>query len=335
MNGEERKTGHGRMTPSPVFEETLRADAGRVFGPDGAWLLLSTVWYGWRSYYDLALATYTGQHPSADRRPNGYEDDFQVVLDLQIQAFLFSAAEQLATLVCAARAHGASDFFTEYVKNVPVGKRLTAISDITMDELGELVGVPMGLDDVPQIEVAESRPATGPADVPVTNVGGLLVPDSALRAMQREEFLRQAQAHAEGLMTSIQQLQQLVDRPAGHPGTPEPQPLREVDNAFRHGHRLFFYDAVPGERAFGFLGDPEALEHPSVDLYMPKGKGTSINWATVGCSPERTATTLESLRNVALCVRLFSLGFLGKQTDRGSDLWIAATTTDLPRPPAP
>ena len=36
--------------PSERFAEDLRRDAVATFGRDGAWLLLSIVWYGWRSY---------------------------------------------------------------------------------------------------------------------------------------------------------------------------------------------------------------------------------------------------------------------------------------------
>jgi hypothetical protein len=63
---------------------------------------------------------------------------------------------------------------------------------------------------------------------------------------------------------------------------------------------------------------------------MPRNRNKNINWATVGCSPGRTTSSVESLRNVCLCTRLLAFGFLGQQTGRGSTLWVAGTTADLP-----
>ena len=326
--------GAGRMSPSQHFAEDLRRDAIAAFGPDGAWLLLSIVWYGWRAYYDLAAAVFQGPGPSDDpRRPSALGDDYQVVLDLHIQGLVFSATEQFATLVTAARAHHrVSDaFFSTYTApGGSVVELVRGIQDITVDELEGLAGVPARLSDTPTPRSTDDGLLLDPAAMATVEVNGLHIPKSVIDEGARQMAFDDARAHADGLCVSVRQLAELIDRPPGLPDAPAPQPLREVDNAFRHGQRVFFYDAVPDERRFNFLGDPTALEHPAVDLFMPRGRNTNISWATVGCSPERTASSIESLRNVCLCTRLFALGFLGRQTGRGSTLWIAGTTADLP-----
>ena len=320
------------MNPSRFFDRDLREDAVSVFGADGAWLLLSIVWYGWRSYYDLAVAAFAGPRPSADHRPADYDEDFQVVLDLHVQSFVFSAAEQLATLVDAARAHQRDRaFFEEYCRNVSVGDRVRAVQGVTVEELVELAGVPAELSDVPDPN-EPSAPVLDPAAAETVEVGGLHVPSSAVRRLARERAFDDARAHADGLGVSIGQLAALVVRPPGPADVPRPQSLREVDNSFRHGHRVFFYDAVPEARHFRFLGDFEALERPAVDLYLPRDRDRNIHWGTVGCSPERTKSSLHSLRDVSLCTHLLAMGFLGKQTGRGSALWIGACQSQLPSP---
>lgn len=322
------------MPPSQHFDEALRRDTVAAFGPDGAWLLLSTVWYGWRAFYDLAAAVYRGPGPDSDpRRPAALDDDYQVVLDLHIQGLVFSATEQFATLVTAARAHqrGSDAFFWTYTApGGSVGELVRGIQDLTVDELERLAGVPSGLSDIPMPGSEDDATLLDPAAMATVEVNGLHIPMRVIDEGARQMALDDARTHAEGLCVSVRQLAELINRPPGATGAPAPQPLREVDNAFRHGHRVFFYDAVPEERRFNFLGDPAALEHPAVDLFMPRNRNKNINWATVGCSPGRTASSVESLRNLCLCTRLFAFGFLGQQTGRGSTLWVAGTTADLP-----
>jgi hypothetical protein len=330
----------GRMRPSPLFNEELRAAAVTEFGSDGAWLLLSIVSYGWRSYLDLAVAAVTGQRPSpGPHRPIGYEEDFQVVLDLQVQGLVFAATEQLATLITAAQAHQARSarFFDTYTSPdlASVGPLVRGIQDLSIGELESLAGVPTSEADIEAAAGAvRSGPSLHPADTPVVDIGGLLVPQSSIAAHLSERTLDTARRAAGGLLLSVGQLLTLVDRPRGAQDAPQPQPLREIDNAFRHGHRVFFYDAVPNERPFNFLGDAAALEHPAVDLFMPRDREKNISWGTVGCSTERTAESLRSLRELTRCIHLFALGFLGRQCGRGTSFWILASLDELPELPS-
>lgn len=288
----------------------------------------------WRSYYDLAVATFGGPRPGLDpRRPIALEDDYQVVLDLHVQGLVFSATEQLATLLTAAKAHpsGSDAFFSTYTSpGLSVGELVRGIQDITVEELELLAGVPTSVDDIPRPSAAGEVGLLDPAAMATVEVSGLHIPKRVIDDGARQMAFDDARAHAEGFCVTIRQLAGLIDRPPGSATAPRTQPLREVDNAFRHGHRVFFFDAVPDERGFNFLGDPTALEHPAVDLFMPRNRDKDINWATVGCSPERTASSVSSLRNVCLATRLLAIGFLGRQTGRGSALWIAGTTAELP-----
>lgn len=319
-----------RMSPSSHFDEALRSDAVEAFGSDGAWLILSIVWYGWRSYYDLAVAAYRGPKPEDDpRRPHELQDDYQVALDLHLQTLVFSATEQLATLVTAARAHqpGTTAFFDAYVTAQPVGTLVRDVQNLTMQELETLAGVPASITDLAD-RSPEGLPDLDPGSMRTIEVDGLHIPASVKDKAKVDE----ARRYATGFLKTITQLTQLVERPPGAASSPRPQPLREVDNAFRHGHRVFFHDAVPDERRYHILGDPTSLDHPSADLFMPRNREKNISWATIGCSPERTQSSLRSLRELSLCVRLFVHGFLGRQAGRGSLLWVAATSADLPDP---
>jgi hypothetical protein len=330
----------GRMRPSALFSDELRSAAVAEFGSDGAWLLLSIVSYGWRSYFDVAVSAVSGQRPAPDPgRPTGYEDDFQIVLDLQVQGLVFAATEQLATLIAAARAHRprSTRFFETYTSPEigAVGPMVRSIQDLSVSELESLAGVPASESDVADVAGAvRSLPSLDPADMPVVDIGGLLVPASSVEERLHARTLDTARRAAEGFLVSIGQLLPLVDRPVGAPDVPRPQPLREIDNAYRHGHRVFFYDAVPDDRPFNFLGDLEALEHPAVDLFMPRERDRNISWGTVGCSRGRTADSVRSLRELAQCIHLFALGFLGRQCGRASSFWILASLHEPPPLPS-
>jgi hypothetical protein len=273
--------GSGRMNPSEHFAEDLRRDAVAAFGSNGAWLLLSIVWYGWRSYYDLAVA-----HRSRRRLPGSPRSARPGPRVLRDRA----AGNPLT----AAKAHpsGSDAFFSTYTSpGLSIGELVRGIQDITVEELELLAGVPTSVDDIPRPSAAGEVGLLDPAAMATVEVSGLHIPQRAIDDGARQIAFDDARGHAEGFCVTIRQLAGLIDRPPGSATAPRTQPLREVDDAFRHGHRVFFYDAVPEERGFNFLGDPTALEHPAVDLFMPRNRDKDIHWATVGCSPERTASS--------------------------------------------
>lgn len=331
---EDDGAGHVEMAPSGLFSDELCRRAVDEFGSDGAWLLLSIVSYGWRSYYDLADAVVRAASPSPDAaRPEPIDDDFQIVRDLQVQSFIYAAVEQFAGLVRAARAHrsGSSAFFDAYVQHKSVGALVQAIGDLAIDELSDLVGLPVSDSDLAPIP--EDHKPAGPVllghfDMDVSDVGGILVPTSAITSMAKSEMLNRSLELAELILTNIGQLPALVDAPPAVDGAPTPQPLREVDNAFRHGHRVLFHDAVPERRVFRALGERGEGESHAVDLYMPKGDD-SIRFATVFASPERTTEHLEALRQVSLRTGQFARGFLGWKALGTRSLFAAAVELRL------
>lgn len=139
------------MAPSGLFSDELLRRAVDEFESDGAWLLLSIISYGWRSHYDLADAVVLAEPPSADPDwPAPIDDHFQIVRDLQVQSFIYSAVEQFAGLVRAARAHqsGSSKFFDSYVEHNSVGELVHSIGNLAIDELSDLVGLPVSDSDL-------------------------------------------------------------------------------------------------------------------------------------------------------------------------------------------
>ena len=326
--------GFVEMEPSGLFSDDLCQRAVEEFGSDGAWLLLSIVSYGWRSYYDLAEAIVRAAPPTADpSRPAPIDDDFQIVRDLQVQSFIYSAVEQFAGLVRAARLHepGSSAFFDAYVQHKNVGALVQAIGDLGFDALSNLVGLPLSESDL--TSVSEARKQEGPIllehlSLDVTDVGGILVPRSAITSMARREMLDRSRELTELMLTNIGQLAALVENPPAVEGVPSPQPLREVDNAFRHGHRVLFHDAVPEQRVFRAFGESGEGESHAVDLYMPKGND-AIRFATVFASPGRTTEHLEALRQVSLRTGQFARGFLGWKSLGTRGLFAAAVELQL------
>jgi hypothetical protein len=322
------------MQPSGLFSEELCRRAVEEFGSDGAWLLLSIVSYGWRSYYDLADAIVRATPPPTEpSRPAPIDDDFQIVRDLQVQSFIYSAVEQFAGLVRAARLHepGSSAFFDAYVQHKNVGALVQAIGDLAFDELSNLVGRPLSESDLSPVSEAQKR--EGPIllehlILDATDVGGILVPRSAITSMARREMLDRSRELVELILTNIGQLAALVENPPVVEGAPKPQPLREVDNAFRHGHRVLFHDAVPEQRVFRALGESGEGESHAVDLYMPKGDD-ALRFATVSASPGRTTDHLEALRQVSLRTGQFARGFLGWRSLGTGGLFAAAVELQL------
>ena len=189
---EDDGAGYVEMRLSGLFSEELCRRDVEEFGSDGAWLLLSIVSYGWRSYYDLADAIVRAAPPQTDpSRPAPIDDDFQIVRDLQVQSFIYAAVEQFAGLVRAARAHrsGSSAFFDSYVQHNNVGALVQAIGDLSFDELSNLVGLPLSEADLSPISQAQGPILLGHLSIDVSDVGGILVPRSAITSIARREML--------------------------------------------------------------------------------------------------------------------------------------------------
>jgi hypothetical protein len=286
-------------------------DLGRVsvdgLGEDGAWLATSILHYGWRAHYDLArcLADQTSWEDEQD--PIGPRHvEYQIVRDLQVQAHLYSAAEQLATLVDSIYAHGdGGDFFETYVGRRDLWQRIEAVGQISRDRLGELLGAPTSRealrDDLK--DRGMETPGTGvvdldPRTMPTAQVGGLLVPRTVIDQAVSDHMWERVAEMIDGIHRNLAELAALVERPQSSPI--RSQSLREVDNSFRHGLRVLFHRAVPSERTFQVLGTRgDAGEH-WVDLYLPR-TNEEVRFASMDCSPTRTATHLETIR--MLCLR--------------------------------
>lgn len=177
---------HVEIGPSQIFSEALRQRAVAEIGSDGAWLLLSLVWYGWRAYYDLAFVTAPALAPETDpRRPLPFDVDFQIVKDLQVQGLLYAAAEQFATLVEAIRAHepGAGSFFQTYVARRDLRTVIDTVSDIPFEEVAQLVGAPGSREEVERAVREARERGRGPepsipdlGEIEVVDVAGLVPP---------------------------------------------------------------------------------------------------------------------------------------------------------------
>lgn len=319
--------------PSGLFSDELSRRSVAEFGGDGAWLLLSVLSYGWRTYFDLAASIAAAPAPHEDpARPIPVDAEFQIVKDLQIQTFLYSAAEQFAGLVRAARVHepGTTRLFESYVEHKTISTLIAEIADLSRPELDDLIGVPQSMADLSSSD--DEQPATrtllGPKSTEVVDVGGLLVPRSAIQSEARAGLFRSTQELADLILTNIGQLNSLVLTPDAGPAVPRAQPLREVDNAFRHGHRVLFHGAVPEVRRFRSIATSGEVDTHAVDLYMPKGTDT-IRFATVYCSPARTAEHLEALRQISLRTGQFVRGLLGWKALGTRGLFAASVSLEL------
>lgn len=342
------------MSPLPEFnvepsgelnDELLQASLD-TFTSDGAWLLLSMFLYGWRSHYDLAvsLATGTKPHPASDGRPNDPELEFEIVRDLHVQGLIFAAAEHYLGLVYAARQHldGTGAFFDAYVSLPPISKLAVDLGDVTTEEIGNLVGAPADSDDV-ATELADHLRASegndlvlGLAETPTTEIGGLHLPTSFVDRELCDRMLASALELVDLMTRNVHELRAQLLEPAKVEieRAPLPQPLREIDNSYRHGQRVFFHRAVPEARRFRGLGEAPRPSLYFVDLYLPRGNDT-VKYGSVDCSPDRTREHLEALRHICIRIGQFTRAFIGHQALRHSQLLLGASQLDLPAPPAP
>lgn len=306
------------VAPSPYFEQEFREALVDRFGPDGAWLILSIINYGWRAYYDLGCAVAAGPPPTDDDPPS-LAVDFGVVRHLQIQGLLYAAVEQFATLVGAARAHVRSvdegapvvDFFTEYSKSLNLNAGLKALLALEREALYELLGV----SELEEFLARSAKDWPGDGDgppTPVVSIGGSDWPRSVMDDEVLSTIRRQTIGMVDEMFTNLTELQRLIDPPDAVPGVDKtPQSLRELDNSFRHGLRVLFNSAAPSARNFKFLGTPTNSSQASV--YLPPRGQARVEFGDVDMSPDATNYTLSFLRLVSLRIGQFALAFAGFQ----------------------
>lgn len=252
-----------------------------MFGEDGAWLLFSVLYYGWRAYYDLATSIVPTRTWSGDDPLGGGEYEFQIVRDLHVQGLMYAAAEQLATLVYAVSEHEKGrNFFEAYVSNVNLPKRISVVAALDRKDLNQIMGVPA---DVKQL--AADLAARGTFDSGTVS-----------------QMFASFNNMVDGIHRNLDKIQYLVERPTSPDDSGiQPQSLREVDNSFRHGLRVLFLGAVPNERRFYALYLDEGTETHHVGLYLPRSN-EQVSFASVACSPNRTETHIETTR--MLCLRM-------------------------------
>lgn len=320
------------MGPSEHYAPEIRSAAVEQFGDDGGWLAMSILHYGWRANYDLARSIASSLEWS-DQMVGGSEIEFQIVRDLQIQGLLYATAEQLATLADALLAHhrGKHDFMERYTANVQLADRIGRLKDLRVAKLRKMMHAPRdvaALMDSLRVTGFMDSPPTGVVDLSTmatTEIGGLAVPQSAFDRELVELGFDQVNAMVAAVHRNIGELRQLVDAPAPPEGLDvQPEPLRAVDNSFRHGLRVLFRDALPTERRFRAVGDGVESAAHHVELYLPprevldgrpgakaapdEGSDEAeeeIRFATVDCGPDRSAHHVEAIR--MLCLRMGQL----------------------------
>lgn len=297
------------IAPDRSYAQEFRERAVQALGEDGAWLMLSMLHYAWRAHYDLARSIPATVSWRDDDPLGPHDEEFQITRDLEVQAHMYAVAEQLASLVDSLRAMDeGGDFFESYVSHSTLRDRIDRVTGIPRDELAYLLGVPADADSFGNVLrhggfLPSDMPTAGrldPANIPTTEVAGLLVPRSAMNRAVSESMWDRVNGMVNGIHRNLSELLQFVDRP-----TPladirvRPQSLREVDNSFRHGFRVLFHRAVPNERNFRAVHlDEEGATH-HVDLFLPR-QGEQVSFATVACSPERTDVHIETIRILAL-----------------------------------
>jgi len=84
------------------------------------------------------------------------------------------------------------------------------------------------------------------ANSPTTDIGGRLVPQAGFDEALVVSIFDRVNDMVDAVYRNLAELRQLVDRPmpAANYGV-RPQSLREVDNSFRHGLRVFFIGPCP------------------------------------------------------------------------------------------
>lgn len=311
-----------------------------ALGEDAAWLVTSMLHYGWRTQYDLArgLAASISWDDDDDDDPIGPRDaEYQIVRDLQVQGHMYSAAEQLASLVESIDAHErGGDFFQTYVGRRDLRQRVEAVWHLSRNRVAELLGAPASLEalrkDLEERGLGPKAPAGAldldPLSMPTTEVGGLLIPQSTMDRAVLERMWNHVDDMIGGIHRNLGELAALVDRPPSGPGGIKPQALREVDNSFRHGLRVLFHRAVPNARKFRALELGEGVGTHHVDIYLPRKK-EEVQFATVACSPDRTVAHLETTRMLCLRIGQVVRGFAGRVAFGNSSLLVRSASLTL------
>lgn len=340
-----------------IVNADLANEAVRRLGPDSAWLIFAITLYGWRAYYDLAIASVTGETPTrakADAFPWPPSTEYQAVLDLHTLGLTYMAAELFLRLLRACRYYRVATvlqalgirfedepFLAAYMSHGYVAGLIREAQHLDRSELVDL----MRASEVRAIaleKVAErKRQEPVKADMlkqllgSVTDLGGLLVPASAITQGIPESADDQANELVDLFVRNIEQLRALTEDPArtSLEAAPEPQPMREVDNAYRHGLRVLYGSAMPERRHFASV-EPEAaaLSAFAVDVLLPRAEGR-VAYGTVDASPQRTMETLESLRQICTRTGQLARTFLGAQVLDNAGLTFAALSLELPPVP--
>lgn len=317
------------LRPSGEFAPAFRAGAAERLGEDGAWLLLSLAWYGWRVHFDLATALVAADHPKVgtDGRPSPIGPEFDIVRDLQVQAHLFAVAEQYSTLLRAARVRVEEerDFFTSYM-DAPsqFADLIEEVSDLSENTVHAIVGDPHG------VPPSRSQAELDPALVHTREVNGLLIPESVIEDNAHRSLVDTADEVVRLIRANADELDQLTAVPVLQvEDSPEPRPLREIDNAFRHGLRLMFHQCVPTERNFREVGGTLAASPYAVDLYMPVRRGPDkIRFGTVVGDRERTTGHLQTIKQLSIRTGQLARGFIGNQVLGDAQLLLASVHLD-------
>lgn len=326
------------ISPDGSYSPEYRQKVVDSLGDDGAWLVTSILHYGWRAQYDLArslASAATWQDVEDPIGPRGLE--FQIVRDLQIQGHMYAAAEQLAALVQSLDVQASGgDFFESYVSGETLRQRVDAVRGLTRERVAELVGMPESIEQLrADLEAGEigPKPAVGvidldPHSMPTVEVGGLHIPQSTMDQAVHERMWDGVNDLVDGIHRNLAELGSFVDRPPTGPGGVKPQSLREVDNSFRHGLRVLFHRAIPNERTFRALELGESQGTHLVDVYLPRPK-EPVRFATVACSPERSAAHVDSTRMLCLRIGQVVRGFLGRVAFENSGWLMRASSLTL------
>ena len=296
---------------SPYFSAGHVNAAVTEFGPDGAWLLTSTIRYGWRAYFDLAVSLVMGGElePSVPPINGSLRDEYEAVRFLQIQGLTYAAAEQLATLVHAAKRHesGTTKFFDAYGENLNLVNAVEQLTTTTREEVAALFGTEkLGafIDSIGQSD--------DPAASETIEIGPFEYPRSDVDQIVKDDLVARVEGMLDTFILNFHQLQALIVPPAAENASQPPaSSLRGVDNSFRHGLRVLFHSAAPQPRNFHIVGDFQG--EAAMSVYLPNAKG-EIEYGSIETSPRSIAHMVDVLRWVSVRIGQFAEAFLGNHT---------------------
>ncbi|MCU1488232.1 MAG: hypothetical protein JWN67_4978 [Actinomycetia bacterium] len=288
----------GRLTLSPgdIYRSTFASEVEREFGHDGGWLLLSIEHSTWRAHRDLAVALVKG----ADHALGHVATHLAALVDLQVQAALFSVVEQFARLVSGIRSHrpGSSALFDAYTERLGGGGIVSLVhgmADLTVDELRGLLRTPG--------EVEQVRDWLAERDSTLSTDDAIAIASEGLASL--EGVLSDIVANAAEVAALLERPEMVGLREVVASG----HSLRNVDNAFRHGTTLLWPDCQPSERSFDAIGDeaPAPIADSSVHIFVSQNEP---RYATVLSDAERTKNHLRILNVVSIRLRQLARALL-------------------------